>query len=112
MVPSPFAWSSAEIFPGVNLNILLILFRFLTNANGPSQSILPFYTKKTALFYGNSHKKCTSLAAIARYNAISYKIDYMQIFQARYFFTKQIAMVFNKTTIMPLFYFAKLASIT
>jgi len=68
--------------------------------------------KKTALFYGNSHKKCTSLAAIARYNAISYKIDYMQIFQAWYFFTKQIAMVFNKTTIMPLFYFAKLASIT
>jgi len=69
--------------------------------------------KEYALFYGNSHKKSTSLPAIARYMAISYKIDYLQFFQAGYFFTKKkIAMVFNETTIMTLFYLARLASIT
>jgi len=47
-------------------------------------------------FYGNIHKKCTSLAAIARYIAINYKIDYLQMFQAGCFLTKkQIAMGFN-----------------
>jgi len=45
--------------------------------------------------------------------AIIYKIDYLQIFQAGYFFTKkQITMVFNETTIMTLFYLARHASIT
>jgi len=41
-----------------------------------------------------------------------YKIDYLQIFQAGYFFTKkQIAVVFNKTTIVSFVYPARLASI-
>jgi len=66
--------------------------------------------KEIAPFYRNSNKKFASLAAKARY--ISYKIDYLQIL-SRYFFTKkQIGMVFNKTTIMYLFYLARLASIT
>jgi len=69
--------------------------------------------EEIAPFYGNNHKKCTSLAAIATYIAISYKIDYLQIFQAGYFFTKkQIVVVFNKTTIMCLLYQVRIASIT
>ena len=68
--------------------------------------------KALAPFYGNSHKICTSLTAIARYIAILYKIDYLQIFQAGHFLKKQIAMVFNKTTIMSLFYLARLGSIS
>jgi len=68
--------------------------------------------KEIAAFYGNSYK-CTSLAGIARYIAISNKTDYPQISQAGYFFTKQkIAMVFKKTTILSLFYLARVASIT
>jgi len=35
--------------------------------------------KEIAPFYSNSNKKIASLAAIARYIAISYKIDYLQI---------------------------------
>ena len=35
--------------------------------------------KEIAPFYRNSKKKFASLAAIARYIAISYKIDYLQI---------------------------------
>jgi len=35
-------------------------------------------------FYGDGHKKCTSLAAVARYIATSEKIDYLQIFHAGY----------------------------
>jgi len=35
--------------------------------------------KEVAPFYSNSNKKIASLAAIARYIAISYKIDYLQI---------------------------------
>jgi len=69
--------------------------------------------QKNAPFYGNSHKKCTLLAAIARCIAISYKIEYLQVCQAGCLFTKkQIAVVFNKTTIMSSFYPAGLASIT
>jgi len=50
--------------------------------------------KEITPFYGNCHKKCSSLAAEAKYIAISHRIDYLQIFQAGYFFTKkQIAMV-------------------
>jgi len=68
--------------------------------------------KEIAAFYGNSYK-CTLLAGIARYIAISNKTDYPQISQAGYFFTKQkIAMVFKKTTILSLFYLARVASIT
>jgi len=69
--------------------------------------------KEIAPFYGSSHKKCTSLAAIARYIEISCKIDYVQIFKPGYLFTKkQIAVVFNIAAVMPLFYLARLASIT
>jgi len=58
-------------------------------------------------------QKIHFVAAIAKHIAISYKIDHLQIFQTGYFFTKkQIAMVFNKTTIVSLFYLARLASIT
>jgi len=54
-----------------------------------------------APFYGNSHKKFTSLAAIARCIATSWKIHYLEIFQAGYLVSKkQIAVVYNKTTIM------------
>ena len=35
--------------------------------------------KALAPFNVNSHRKCTSLAAIAKYIAISYKMDYRQI---------------------------------
>jgi len=35
--------------------------------------------KEIVPFYSSSHKKFASLAAKARYIAISYKIDYMQI---------------------------------
>ena len=53
------------------------------------------------------------MAAVARYIAISYKMDYVQIFQAGHFFKKkQIAMVFNQTKIITLFYLERLASIT
>jgi len=47
------------------------------------------------------------------YIGMIYKIDYLQIFQAEYLFTKkQIAVVFNKTITMSLFYLAGLAIIT
>jgi len=56
---------------------------------------------------------CKIRSAIVRYIAVSYKIDYLQIFQAEYLFSKkQIAMVFNKTTITSLFHLARLASVT
>jgi len=60
-----------------NVEILLILFRLLT-----MQCKRPF--TKRLLHFTASHKKCTSLAAIAKYIAISlsYKTDYLQIFQA------------------------------
>ena len=97
-----------------NVDIFLVLFRLLT------MQCKRTFTKRFTLstqkeitpFYGISHKKFTSLAATARYIGISYKKDYLQIFQARYFFTKQIAMIFNKTTIMSLFYLTRFASIT
>jgi len=57
--------------------------------------------KEIAPFYSNSNKKFASLGAIARYIAIGY-----------FFTKKQIAIVFNKTTIMYLFYRARLASNT
>ena len=74
-------------------------------------------TQKIAPVYGNSHKKCTSLAAIARYITIriSCKTRLSTNFLSRiaYFFTKkQVSMVFNKITILSLFYLARLVSIT
>jgi len=77
------------------------------------KALCPFYAKEIAPFYGSSHKKCTALAAIAWYIALNYKIEYTHIFQAGYFLKKkQIAVVFNKTTIMSLFYLERFASIT
>jgi len=99
---------------GGNVDILFILFRLLTmQAKRTLTKRFSLSTQKEiAAFYGNSHK-CTSLAGIARYIAISYKTNYPQISQAGYFFTKQqIAMVFNKTIILSLFYLARVASIT
>ena len=88
------------------VEILLILLRLLTMQS--KRTFTKRFTlsapKEIAPFYGNSYKKCTSLAAIVRYIAISYKIGYLQIFETGYFFAKkQIAMVFNKTTIMSFF---------
>jgi len=43
------------------------------NANGRSQNALPFlHHKENPSCYGNNHKKCTSLAVIARYITIIY----------------------------------------
>jgi len=63
--------------------------------------------KEIAPFYGNSHKICISLAAVAKYIAISCKIDYLQIFQAGYFLQRsKLPWSFNETTIMSLYYLA------
>jgi len=77
------------------------------------KALYPFYTKKIAPFYGNNHKKCTSLAAIARHFEISYTNRLSADFSNRvvFFTRKQISLVFNKTTIMPLVYPARLANI-
>ena len=78
---APFLWASAVIFPGGNVDILLILFRLLT------MQCKRTFTKRFTLssqkeivpFYSNSNKNFASLAAIARYIAISHKRDYLQI---------------------------------
>jgi len=58
--------------------------------------------KEIVPFYGKMHFVGSSSQAF--WDKL-HKIDYLQIFQAGYFFTKkQIAAVFNKTTIMPLVY--------
>jgi len=54
------------------------------NANGCSQNTLPCY--------GNSHKKCASLAAIAWFIMIIFTIGYLQIFKTGYFFHRSIAI--------------------
>jgi len=101
---------------GDNADILLILFRFkmMQCKRTFAKRFTHSTQKEIAPFYGNNHKKCTSLAAIARHFEIKlHKIDSLQIFQTGYFFfrKKQISVVFNKTTIMPLVYPARLASI-
>jgi len=89
---APFLWSSAVIFPGGNVDNLFILFRLLT------MQYKRTFTKRFALspqkeiapFYGNSNKQFPSLAAIARYIVISYKIDYMYLqILSRVLFYKQ-----------------------
>jgi len=70
---------------GGNVDKILTFFRLL------AMQCKRTFTKRFALsaqkeiapFYGNSHKNCILLAAIARYIiAISYKTDYLHIFQA------------------------------
>jgi len=96
---------------GDNVDILLILFRFKTmQCKRTFTKFFPILHKKIAPFYGNSHKKCISLAAIARHFEISYtSADFKQ---GAFFAENQIAVVFNKTTIMYLVYPARLVSIT
>jgi len=56
---------------GRNVNILLILVRLLTMQCTRSRNILPFlHDKENSPCYDNSHKKCFSVATIARYVAI------------------------------------------
>jgi len=112
---APFLWASAGIFSGGKRRHFAYTFQVSDDAvqTDVYKALYPLYTKRNCSFYGNIHKKFASLAAIARYIAISYKIDYVQIFLAGYFFTKkQIAIVFNKTTIMSLFYLTTLGSNT
>jgi len=59
---------------GDNVDILLMLFRFLSmQCKWTSTMRFTHSTQKEiGLFYGNSHKKFTSLAAIARHFEVSY----------------------------------------
>jgi len=67
--------------------------------------------KEISPFYGNSHKKCTSLAAIARYVTISYETNYLQIFHEGYLFAKmQIAMSLIKPQLYLYFTYQDLAA--
>jgi len=69
------------------------------NANGCSQNTLPFiHHKENAACYGNSRKKYTSLAAIARYIMIMFTTGYLQIFKTGCFFHRSIAIMTNETT--------------
>ena len=65
--------------------------------------------KALAPFNVNSHRKCTFFGG----NSQVYCDKLQDGLSADYFFTKkQIALVFNKTTILSLFYLAGVASIT
>jgi len=87
--------ASAEIFPGGETSTLFRL---------PSMQCKWMFTKRlhflhhkeNAQCYGNSHKKCASLAAIARYVTIISTIGYLQIFKTGSFH-RRIAMFFNPT---------------
>jgi len=64
--------------------------------------------KALAPFNVNSHRKCTFFGG----NSQVYCDKLQDGLSADYFFTKkQIALVFNKTTILSLFYLARFASI-
>ena len=112
---APFPWHPQKFFQGGQRRHFACIFQVADDAMqiDVHKTHYSFYAKRNCFISRISHKKCTSLAATARHIAISYKIDYLQILQVEYFFTKkQIAMVFNKTTIMSLFYQARFASIT
>ena len=47
------------------------------------------YHKETAPRYNSGHKKCTSLAAIARYIPKIFTIGYLKIFKAGYLFSQK-----------------------
>ena len=66
--------------------------------------------KENALCYNNGHKKCASLAAIARYIPIIFTIGYLQIFKARYLFSQKYFHGLTNPQIMTLFYLARLVS--
>ena len=89
---------------GVEIFLILLRLQTMQSKRTFTKRFTLSAQKEIAPFYSNHHKKCTSLAAIVRYIAISYKIGYLQIFETGYFFAKkQIAMVFNKTTIRSFF---------
>jgi len=95
---SPHGWASAEIFPGGNFDILLILFRLLTMhckwtfikrcTFSTPQKMPP---RPPMLWQGNNHKKCSFLVAmVEHYHNLHKKL---QIFRARYVPKKHCAMV-------------------
>jgi len=71
------------------------------------KAIYPFYAKRNCSILRQRSQKFASLAAVARFIAISSKIDYRQILSKVLFYKEA-----NKTTIMSLFCLARLASIT
>jgi len=84
---------------GDNIGLLPFLGCYRCNVNGCSQNSLPFLNhKEKSPRYGNSRKKCTSLAAIARYIMIIFTTGYLQVFKTRYFFHRSIAITTNETT--------------
>jgi len=89
---------------GGNVEILLILCRLFFADDAMQTDI----HKALAPFNVNSHRKCTFFGG----NSQVYCDKLQDGLSADYFFTKkQIAMVFNKTTILSLFYLARFASI-
>jgi len=116
----PFHWRPQKFFQGGdNVDILLILFRFMTMQLKRmfAKRFTHSTQKEIAPFDGNNHKKCTSVTAIARHFEISYtKQDYLisadfSNKQGTFFTKKQISVVFNKTTFMCLVCPARLARI-
>jgi len=68
MAPSPFSIGIRRNFSsGGNVAILLVIFRLLTMQCKKTfpKRFTHCMQKEIAPFYGNSHKKCNSLAAIA-----------------------------------------------
>jgi len=93
--------ASKYFFPGETTSAVSLPFLgcYRCNANGCSQNSSPFLNhKENAPRYGNSRKKCTSLAPIARYIMIIFTTSYMQVFKAGYFFPRSIAITSNQTT--------------
>jgi len=71
---------------GSNVGILLFILKLLTmQCKLTFTNRLPFLNHKA----NNNHKKCASLAAIARYVTIVHIAGYLQIFNAGYFFTSK-----------------------
>ena len=79
-------WASAEIFPGDGAKS-----EFCYHFQVADDKCKRTFTKRFTLFlyhkdnapcYGNNHKKCVSLAAIARYITIIYTVGNLQIFNA------------------------------
>ena len=85
------SWASAEIFPGGATSKFYLSFSscWRCNVNERSQNALPFlHRNKNAPRYGNSHKKCASLTAVARYivTICDLHSTLLQIFNAGYFY--------------------------
>jgi len=91
--------ASKYFFPGETTSAFTLPFLgcYRCNANGCSQNTLPFlHHKENAPCYGNSRKKCASLAAIARYIMIIFTIGHLQIFKTWYFFTEVLPLRLTK----------------